>query len=163
MLTRYLWVQINSACITQHQLMLTFGKRCGEVCWGWRVRILKHCGCKQRGFLTIPSVNHNSEMTNGALIQFMNYAVVMATFIKMHQSTEHFVYEMMIYHVWLFTDNQAVSFCWLQFTNMSEIFCSKVFSDWFVGVWINKVLGKGTGPYWEETALVFLLLCQKVE
>lgn len=126
------------------------------------VRILKHRGCKQRGFLTIPWVNHNSKMTNGALIQFMNYAVVMATFIKMHQSMEHFVYEIMIYHVWLFSDNQPVLWLLAAVHTASKRFCIKVFTAWFVGVCITKVLGKGTGAYWKETALTFRLLCQKV-
>lgn len=36
-------------------------------------------------------------MTNGTLIQFMNYAVVMVTLIKMRQCADHFVYELMIY------------------------------------------------------------------
>lgn len=140
MLTRYLWGQINSACITSHKLTLTFGRRKG----GWiLVWILKHHGCKQKGFLTIPCVNHKSKMTNGALIQFMNYAVVMATFIKMHQSTEHFVYEIMIYHVWLFTANQAGLLLAVVHT-MSKIFCLKVFTDWFIDVCLNKVLGHRT-------------------
>ncbi len=56
--------------------------------------VLKQRGCGQRFFifLTILGwVNHNSKTTNGTLIQFMNYAVVMATLIKMRQSADLFV------------------------------------------------------------------------
>lgn len=94
------------------------------------VGLLKHCGCKERGFfLTVPWVNHKSKMTNGALIQFMNYAVVMVTFIKMDQTTEHFVYEIMIYHVRLVTDNQTVLFLLATVHTVSSAFCLKVFTD----------------------------------
>lgn len=164
MLTRYLWGQINSACITPHQLTLTFGMRKGEGEGGWMlVVLLKHCGCKQRDFfLTVSWVNHNSKMTNGALIQFMNYAVVMATFIKMDQTTEHFVYEIMIYHVLTCHWQSDSVFLLAAVHTVSRAFSLKVFINWFVGVCMNEVLGAGTGPSWIETALAFPFLCQKV-
>lgn len=46
---------------------------------------------------SLAGVNHNSKPTNRTLIQFMNYAVVIATLIKMRQSADHFVDELMIY------------------------------------------------------------------
>lgn len=98
MLTRYLWEQINSFCLVGKKLTLWrlwhLGRR--QKMMG----VLKQRGCGQRFFFfwqSLAGVNHNSKMTNGTLIQFMNYAVVMATLIKMRQSADLFVDELMIY------------------------------------------------------------------